>query len=133
MTFSNLLWTLRGACFFSPRRNAQNLSRSRRSTSSTFTLWQDSTKHARAVLYAASVFGFFVSFVSSRYSATDAASDLWPSPFSGTTGTPLFTAFNSASLRSLLPLASAASFPTDRRTRFPPCAIPSSKRLRDDV
>lgn len=43
ITFSNLLSTLRGACSLSSRRNAENFSRSFRSISSRFSLWQDST------------------------------------------------------------------------------------------
>ena len=46
---------------------------------------------ARVFYYAASVFGFFVSLVSSRKSATAAATDLCPFWPSGTTATPLFT------------------------------------------
>jgi hypothetical protein len=40
-------------------------------------LGQDSTKYDSAVLYSANVFGFLVSFVSSRYSATAARCRLW--------------------------------------------------------
>ena len=63
-------------------------------------------KYARAVEYAAWVFGFFVSLVSSRKSATAAATDLCPFWASRTTETPLLTAFNSASLRWRRALAS---------------------------
>jgi hypothetical protein len=51
ITFANLFQQLRGACSLSSRRNAWNLSRSRRSMSSRFSLWQDSTKYASAVLW----------------------------------------------------------------------------------
>src|SRR5271166_5392616 len=85
MTFENLFQQLRGACSLSSRRNAWYFNRSFRSISSRFSLWQDSVKYARAVEYAASVFGFFVSLVSSRKSATAAATDLCPFWPSGTT------------------------------------------------
>jgi hypothetical protein len=68
------------------------------------------TKYERAVEYAACVFGFFVSLVSSRKSATAMAIDLCPPWQSGTTVTPLLTAFNSASLRWRRALASAGIF-----------------------
>src|SRR5438552_10134797 len=72
ITFSNWLYMLRGACAFSSRTNAANFSMSLRSMSVRFNLWQDSTKYASAVRYAANVLGFLLSLVSSRYPATDA-------------------------------------------------------------
>ena len=69
MRFENRFQPVRGACSFSSRSNAENFSRSRRSMSSRGSLWQDSRRYLKAARDAASVFGFFVSLVSSRNSA----------------------------------------------------------------
>ena len=70
-------------------------------------------------MYAARVFGFFVSSVSSRNLATAAATEGCPLPFSGTTDTPLLRALSSASLRWRRAAASCGSLPTDSRIRLP--------------
>jgi hypothetical protein len=70
------------------------------------------------------VFGFFVSFVSSRNSATAVARDLCPLfPFEGTPGAisiPLFFALSSASFCIRRAVAVAGSFPTESRVLFVP-------------
>jgi hypothetical protein len=64
-------------------------------------------------VYAARVFGFFVSSVSSRNLANAAATDGCSFPASGRTDTPLLRALSSASLRWRRAAASCGSLPTE--------------------